>query len=535
MSVISHSTEGAAAAPAATVRSSRHQEEPDRARTLVVGTAGSPSDLDPHSAYEGRSEMVIYGAFEQLMRLKGDTADQYIPLLAASWEANPDKSVWTFHLREGVTFQDGSPCDAAAVKSSFARMLTLKLGPFNVIGRFVSDLAQIATPDSKTIIFDLGKPRPLFESAVAAPYGPYIVNAKLAKSHEENGDWGHAWAQSNGAGLGTGPYQVTSFDREQQTILDKYDGYWGGWDGARFERIVIRVVPENETLRQLIEWGDIDIVDNLTPEATAALEQNPAIRVDRAYTTSDEYLIMTVSGPLASPQARQAMSWAFPYKEVVDGAYKGFAKQSRGPLAELCRGFDPRLPTYATDLDKARALLQQAGVAQGTTLSIMLTAGSEAGKAIVQLFAANLRQVGLKLEIQTVDESTLVSVAYGDAPADQRPNFFPWSWQLDYNDGWNHLSPQVACDSAFGKGANLGVYCNKQVDDLLAQAKDAADPEAYQSALSAIQKIIAVDDPAAVYTVQTQWTTVMRKEIAGFSTNPIATGLYDFYRLSRRT
>jgi peptide/nickel transport system substrate-binding protein len=511
------------------------RQDADRAATLVVGTASSPSDLDPHSAYDGRSVMVIYGAYEQLMRLKGDSTDEYVPLLAESWEASPDQSVWTFHLREGATFHDGSPCDAAAVKLSFERLLALGLGPFEVVHRFVADPSQIATPDARTIVFDLGRPQPLFEGALAAAYGPYVVNARLAKEHEQDGDWGHAWAQTSAEGMGTGPYRVTTYEREESAQLDRYDDYWGGWVGSHFARVVIRVVPENETLRQLVERGEIDIVDNLTPEATDALAKDPALRVDRAYTTSDGYLTMTAVEPLASPAARQAMAWAFPYAEVVAGVYKGYAKPARGPLAELIRGFDPDLPAYTTDLDKARQLLAEAGVAEGTTLSMMLSAGSEAAKTMAQLFAANLQQLGLTLEAQAVDETTFIGTVFGDAPVEERPHFFPLFWQPDYDDGWNHLYPQVACDAAFGKGANAGVYCNERVDELLKSARDAADPEAYKAALAEIQRIVAWDDPAAVYYIQTQWTTILRAEIAGFATNPIATGLYDFYRMSRTT
>ncbi|MFN8664076.1 MAG: ABC transporter substrate-binding protein [Thermomicrobiales bacterium] len=509
-------------------------QDVDRAATLIAGTSSSPSDLDPHSAYDGRSVMVIYGVYEQLMRLKGSSTDAYEPLLAESWEANDDQSVWTFHLREGATFHDGSPCDAEAVRLSFERLLTLGLGPFEVVHRFVSDPAQITAPDTGTVVFDLGQPQPLFEAALAAAYGPYIVNARLAREHEEDGDWGHAWAQTNADGMGTGPYQVTTYERESLVQLDRYEAYWGGWDGDHFSRIVIRVVPENETLRQLVEQGEIDIVDNLTPEATDALAENPGLRVERAYTTSDGYLSMTPIGPLETPAARQAMAWAFPYEEVVTGVYQGYAKAARGPLAELIRGFDPELPVYTTDLEKARQLLAEAGVTQGETLSMMLSGGSEAAKTMAQLFAANLEQLGLSLDIQAVDETTFIGTIFGEAPIEERPHFFPLFWQPDYNDGWNHLYAQVDCDAAFGKGANAGVYCNERVDELLDTARDAADEATYLDALAELQQILAWDDPAGVYYIQTQWTTILSAAIDGFATNPIATGLYDFYRMSRQ-
>ena len=509
-------------------------QDVDRAATLIAGTSSSPSDLDPHSAYDGRSVMVIYGVYEQLMRLKGSSTDAYEPLLAESWEVNDDQSVWTFHLREGATFHDGSPCDAEAVRLSFERLLTLGLGPFEVVHRFVSDPAQITAPDTGTVVFDLGQPQPLFEAALAAAYGPYIVNARLAREHEEDGDWGHAWAQTNADGMGTGPYQVTTYERESLVQLDRYEAYWGGWDGDHFSRIVIRVVPENETLRQLVEQGEIDIVDNLTPEATDALAENPGLRVERAYTTSDGYLSMTPIGPLETPAARQAMAWAFPYEEVVTGVYQGYAKAARGPLAELIRGFDPELPVYTTDLEKARQLLAEAGVTQGETLSMMLSAGSEAAKTMAQLFAANLEQLGLSLDIQAVDETTFIGTIFGEAPIEERPHFFPLFWQPDYNDGWNHLYAQVDCDAAFGKGANAGVYCNERVDELLDTARDAADEATYLDALAELQQILTWDDPAGVYYIQTQWTTILSAAIDGFATNPIATGLYDFYRMSRQ-
>ena len=94
----------------------RVQAEP---RTLTIALNGAPSDLDPHSQYDQRSTLAVRGPYEGLIGLKGDKTNEYEGVLAERWEANADQSVWTFHLREGATFHDGSPCDAAAVKASF--------------------------------------------------------------------------------------------------------------------------------------------------------------------------------------------------------------------------------------------------------------------------------------------------------------------------------------------------------------------------------------------------------------------------------
>src|SRR5680860_848345 len=232
---------------------------------LVIAVDGSPSDLDPHSAYDYRSVMAILGAYEGLIGLVEDQTDQFEGLVAESWESNEDQSVWTFNIRPGMTFHDGSPVDAEAVRLNFERFLTLGLGPVGVLTRFVDGPGRITAPDASTVVFDLGSPQPLFESAIASTYGPPIVNASLLREqHEEDGDWGHIWAQTNEEGCGCGPYRITRFEPGIELEMEAYDGYWRGWEGVHFNRVIIRTVPENETRRQLLEQGAADIVDSLT-------------------------------------------------------------------------------------------------------------------------------------------------------------------------------------------------------------------------------------------------------------------------------
>ena len=336
--------------------------------TLTIAMNGSPSDLDPHSVYDYRSAMPLRGPYEGLIALEGSATDKYVPVLAESWEANDDKSVWTFTIRAGVTFHDGTPVDAEAVRASFERFLTMGLGPAGAMRRFIQDPAQITAPDASTVVFDCGEPQPLLEAYLSSQYGPLILNVDVAMENEADGDLGHAWAQLNEEGMGTGPYRIVEFEPEQQLVLERYDDYWGGWEGNHFDRVIFRVISENETRRQLIEQGEVDIVDNLTPEANEALAANPDLVIDRSYSAEVDYLILTEAGPLATPEARQAMCWAFPYDEVIEGVFKGYGKRAIGGVAELVAGFDPETFQYTTDLDKARELLAAAGVAEGTEL-----------------------------------------------------------------------------------------------------------------------------------------------------------------------
>ena len=196
-------------------------------------------------------------------------------------------------------------------------------------------------------------------------------------------------------------------------MLERYPEYWRGWEGKHFDGVTIRVVTEPETRLALIENGGADIATTLPLATVKDLEANQDLLVDRRFTLAVSYVAMTVAGPLRSSEVRQALCWAFPYDDVIDGVYEGFAKRAVGPVAELCRGFNPETFVYSTDLDRARALLQRAGVAEGTTLTYALPPGNSEAATIPQLFQANLAAIGVQLDIQVVDFATYIDLAFG--------------------------------------------------------------------------------------------------------------------------
>jgi peptide/nickel transport system substrate-binding protein len=501
--------------------------------TLILGLDGSPSDLDPHSQYDYRSTVVVRSIYEGLVGLVGSATDEFEGLVAESWEANDDQSVWTFKIRPGLTFQDGSPCDSAAVKASYERMLGMDRGAVAVFSRFISDPAQMETPDAATIVFDCGAPQPLFLTALASTYGPQIVNARVALEHEEDGDFGNLWMQTNAEGTGSGAWRLVSFEPGQEVILERNPDYWRGWEGNHFERVIVRVVEELETMRQLVESGDVDIIDRfgISYDTIDELIEVPTLKVDLSDSTEVEYLSMTEAGPLASPEARQAMCYAYPYQDVIDGVYSGYASRANSLVAPSVLGYQENGFFFETDLEMAKELLTTAGIAEGTELTLLLATGSN--MPIAELFQANLAQIGITLTLEVVDQATRAATFYGDTPAEERPNFMLWSWWPDYNDAWNVLYPTTSCDSWGSKGANGGFYCNEEVDALLAEAKDASTLDIYKEILDQVQTIITKEDVPNICTSQPKWPTVLQANIEGFAFNPINLGTYDFWTLSR--
>jgi peptide/nickel transport system substrate-binding protein len=486
--------------------------------TLIVGLDGSPSDLDPHSQYDYRSTMVVRAIYEGLVGLKESATDEFEGLVAESWEANDDQSVWTFTIRPDLSFQDGSPCDSAAVKASYERMLGMNQGAVAVFSRFIADPAQMTTPDAATIVFDCGTPQPLFLTALSSTYGPQIVNAKVAMEHEEDGDFGNAWMRLNAEGTGTGGWRLVSFEPGQEAILERNENYWRGWEGNHFERVIVRVVPEFATMRQLVEAGDVDVMDRfiIDFDAIDELQQVPTLTVDLSDSTEVAYYTMTEAGPLASPEARQAMCYAFPYQDVIDGVFNGYASRANSLVAPSVRGYQENGFFFETDLDKAKDLLAAAGIPEGTELK--MTTNTPPSDQIPQLFQANLAKIGLNLTIESVDQVTFTSIFYGDTPAEERPNFLSWGWWPDYNDAWNVLYPTTSCDSWGSLGSNGGFYCNEEVDKLLAEAKNASTLESYKEVLDKVQTIITKDDVPVIAYAQPKWPTVLQANIERFGT-----------------
>src|SRR5262249_19690859 len=148
--------------------------------------------------------------------------------------------------------------------------------------------------------------------------------------------------------------------------------------------------------------------------------------------TQVQYFIMTCAGPLQSAAARRALCFAFPYREVIEGAYGGHGKQAIGAVAEVVHGFAPETFRYDTELGQARALLTQAGVAAGTRLRLVLPDGDEKPKTAAQLFQDSLARIGLSVEIELMETASYTGLLYGDAPPEDRPNLMWWGWWPDY-------------------------------------------------------------------------------------------------------
>jgi len=501
--------------------------------TLTIAGYGSAADLDPASNELASSADIARNIDETLVTLDGAHGDRYVPALAAGWTSNADKSVWTFSLRHGVRFHTGRCCMTATdVKYSLSRTMLAGLTNGYVLARFISKpLAQIKILDPYTIQFALGRTEPLFLAALTQNYAELILDATAVKAHATKADpWAHLWATDHDAG--TGPYMLQSWARSQQVVLTRFPAYWRGWGGAHFGSVVVRSVSESATRRELVERGQADLTTILTPQDYDQLRSNPKVRVIIGPTTQIDYLPLTQAGPLASPYARQALSYAFNYEAYLKAAFRGYAKRAYGPLASTVLGYDPHMFHYQTDLTKARALFAKAGVKPGTTLTFTYSSGQTTWQTAALILQAQLQQLGITLKLQALDEAAYNSIFYGTEPASKRPNILEFGWWPDYNDPYDECVPLIASWSGGAAGANAGFYHNKAVDALLLTMKNANRETLIHNAQK-IQDITSRQDPPALWLDEPAQVAVTTSSLKGLLINPLTVLTYDFYALHR--
>ncbi len=420
---------------------------------------------------------------------------------------------------------------AQDVKYNLARVLEAGLTNTYVLARFISKpQQQIQVVDPYTIRFNLGLPQPLFMDALAQNYAELILDPVALKAHATKSDpWAHSYATDHD--LGTGPYMIQSWQHGTQTVLTRFLKYWGGWSGKHFSTVVVRTVPESSTRRELMERGQADLTFDLTPQDYQALLKEPQVKVITPYGTEVQYVAMTEAGPLASPYARQAVSYAFNYDAFLNAAFHGFARRAYGPLASVLLGYDPHMFHYQTDLNKAKALFAKAGVKPGTTLTYMYAPGPQ-GQFAGLILQAQLAQIDITLKIQQVDEATLNSVFYGSEPLNRRPNMIAFGWWPDYNDPYDECVPLIASYSGGPAGANPGYYHNAQVDALLAKMKNAG-PEDLVRYAHQLQDITSRVDPPSIWTDENAQVTVLASSLQGYVFNPLELQTYYFYSMHR--
>ena len=354
----------------------------DLLRLPYVADIGS---FDPDNAFEVGGLSAINNVYEGLVDyIPGGT--ELTGLLAASWEVSADGTVYTFQIKPGVLFHDGTPADAAAIKASFERRMTGDV----ILGYFLWNVAAIDAPDATTLVITLNSPQPSFLDALASPWGPKAVSP-AAMAANAGADMGKTWLVEHA--VGTGPFMLTEFLRGQEIVLERFDDYHGA--APFFARIELPIVPDvGQQLLQL-RTQEIDAIPANYPwEQLAALP--PGVTLTASPSMSLLTGFVNPTGPLADAAVRDAVLTAINPANWVTDAFGGYATPATSlfPAAMLT----PATPiAFPTDIAAAQAAIATAG-------PVSLTIGYSSEEAAnveraTDLMVAELAEIGVQATV----------------------------------------------------------------------------------------------------------------------------------------
>jgi peptide/nickel transport system substrate-binding protein len=472
---------------------------------LKVASTASFETFDPIASFSVEAAY-LPNLYEGLLRVNPpDSAEKYTPLLATSWEASADSLTWTFHLRENVKFHDGEPLTAAAVKQSIEA--AKDHGGASFIWAPVDSIEAV---DTSTVVFHL-KYATAFELIVGSTYAAWIVSPKALDAFAADATY---WEK--GVEAGTGPYMLESYSPDAEIVFTKNPDYWGGWTAGQYDKVVVSIVPEATTQQQMLEGGEADLVCSCLPtESLPAFETNPNFTVikDNSFFNYIAWF-NTLRPPLDNVKVRQALSYAIPYEDIITIAVGGLGTQSRGPVPTGVFPWSPDVKQYNYDLDKAKALLKEAGhEGGGFPMKLTYTASNPAEALFAPLIKDSFAQIGVDVTIEPLKLSEQLAMGrngaegedmslmlywptYADAGVDNLWSLFYYtekpSWNLSY---WNNPQYQALIDAATTS------------DQATAQPK-------YTEAMN-----ILVDEAPGVFFYEPQQVFVIPAYIGGFKYN----------------
>jgi peptide/nickel transport system substrate-binding protein len=384
---------------------------------LVLGTDISDTNtLDPQRQFVYSAPITEHAIYETLITMTPGDYKNAKPLLATKWETVDNGAGLVFHLRPNVKFVTGNPLTAEDVKFTFERLKYLK----DDASALAENIARVEVIDPLTVkVVLVDKAQPLLPFLIAPNFG--IVDSKVVK---EQGGLSSPDADKNDKAtafldqrsVGTGPYTLTRWARSTEIELVRNPSYWR--QPAAFERVLVRHIPDSATQVLQLKRGDIDAALNLTFDQLNSLRGTAGINIVKGQSLDFMYVAFTssaaLSQPLSNKLARQALMYAIDYDGIIKGLIGGDAIRPASFLPVGLGGSTIDLTReigYRQDLDKARALLGQAGLPNGFSFDLSYGSGADVGgvsyEVVAQKLQADLARVKIQANLKPMEQGNL--------------------------------------------------------------------------------------------------------------------------------
>jgi peptide/nickel transport system substrate-binding protein len=457
--------------------------------TLTAAISGEPDQLDPQKTSDYNSFEVLENVFDTLV--EPNASLQMEPALATGWTTSNDQLTWTFTLRN-TTWQDGTPLTSADVVYSYDRIINQKL-PNSY--RFAA-VKSVTADGSHKVVITLKQATPDLLDDIGGFMGVAIVEKKNVES-----------GQIAQHPVGTGPYQVVSWDHGVSITLAANPHYWGG--APKIATIKYTFVSNPTVALQDLEGGEVQWTDNLPPQQVQSLQKSANGFTVKSVPSTD-YWYMTLNEarkPYNDVRVRQAIAYAINPGAIVQAATFGNATANETAIPKTSQWYYDYSP-YTTNLSKAKSLLAQAGV-KSLTMNMMVTSEYPQTVTAAQVIAAELQPLGITVKIQTLDFSTWLN----QEEAGSFDSFMlGWLGNLDPSD--YYYAQQVT-----GGSFDFQKFSNATVDKLLNQAQSTTGFAARKSLYDQAAKII-VDQASYIYLYNPDVIQAYSTNLHGYTVRP---------------
>jgi peptide/nickel transport system substrate-binding protein len=494
---------------------------------IVAGDVQDVITLDPARAYESTNLTVHHATYETLINVPADDLTALEPGLAESWEISEDGLVYTFNLREGVTFSSGNPMTAEDVRFSWMRLKNIKGGP----SFYMDAVADVTVVDDLTLQVTLSAPTPAFLSIVTVP-AMSVTDSEVVKANggtdaadADVTDAAQTFLDQNSAG--TGPFVLTGWTPNTEVVMVRNDNYWG--EPAALAGVTLRQVNDSTTALQQLERGDVDIADNIEKDlADEVLAKSDILTLEQGQSLNLSYLAMspneTLGGPLADAQVRQAIAYSIDYDGISEGLLLGYTDRPAAMLPIGIQGSDGS-GRYERDLDQARSLLEAAGYGSGLDVTLSMGSGGICGipaETIGAKLQADLAEAGINATID-IQQSSNFLTAYR---AQELPIALG-TWTPDYLDAtmWSDYFSYPDVGPAFRIMLDV-----PEIAELAQQGAAETDPAARAEIYA---QYVQAHHDAAVFVplCQNRFLVAHSNAVQGYVFHPVY--FFDFYAMSK--
>lgn len=498
-------------------------------KTLTIAISGDVETLDgPFSRFQ-RSNEVNYNVYDQFFRYGWNDSGKGYSVADVgkvegsaieSWTLSEDGKTMTLKVRDGATFaKSGKPVTSADFTYWFERAFGTKSGTeWNATTANIPSIDNVKAISDTEFEITFASPSPwffyLFRDQSQAPQ-----EAAVAKEHATAEDpWAANWLSKNDAG--SGEFFVESWNPGVEMVLAANPKYWEG--PANFDKVVLKIIPSSANRALLLQQGEVDIAQDLSADELNLLRDAPGVKVLSVPTRNQMILgFNTTKPPFDKALVRQAVSYAVPYQQIVDGIFKGNGLVSKGPIPVEGQLHDSALWPVTTDVEKAKALLAEAGLPDGFSFTLDIQEGNPTVEQIAIVLKDALAPAGINM---TIKPEPAAVFAEGLGTLDHEAWMRDLLWYVDDPGYTGKLFFQTKAP------ANWMGYTNPELDEVINKLAATLDPAEKAALAKQYQEILIADSPV-VTLVDMPFEIAMRDNIEGYVQLP--DNLLWYYPLKR--